>query len=61
MIKLTDFDKLKLSGFIYADAERYLESQLSFKDALRIKDDGQIYYQMALNLFFQVTYNFLNL
>ncbi len=49
MIKLTDFDKMKLSGFIYADAERYLESQLSFKDALKIKDDGQIYYQMALN------------
>ena len=47
MIKLDDFDKNKLYGFIYSINERYLESLNSFKDALKIKQDGQIYYQMA--------------
>ena len=49
MIKLTDFDKNKLFGFVYAANERYLESQMSFNDALKLKEDGQIYFQKAYN------------
>ena len=57
MIKLTDFDKNKLFGFVYAANERYLESQMSFNDALKLKEDGQIYFQKAYNHIYLREYN----
>lgn len=47
MITLNEFEKLKLQGYIYSSQERYLESLQDFEKALKIKNDGQIYFQMA--------------
>lgn len=47
MITLTQFDKLKLEGFVFSSHELYEDSLESFNKALEIKEDPQIYYQMA--------------
>ena len=47
MFALSEFNKLKLQGYIYSINERYSESLYCFNDALNIKEDGQIYCQMA--------------
>ena len=47
MITLTQFDKYKLEGFVYLSREMYNDSLESFEKALKIKEDGHIYFQMA--------------
>lgn len=47
MIALNQFDKLKLEGFVFSSHELYEDSLESFNKALEIKEDPQIYYQMA--------------
>ncbi len=49
MITLNEFEKNKLAGFVYPAFGRHLEALQSFEDALMIKEDGQIYFQMALS------------
>ena len=47
MIELTNFDLHKLFGYIYSVNDKYEESLEEFVQALSVKEDGQIYYQMA--------------
>lgn len=47
MIELTDFDLHKLYGYIYSICDKYDESLMEFNEALKIQEDGQIFFQMA--------------
>ena len=48
MIKLTEFDKYKAKGFIYETNNKYKDAIACFNKALKIKEDGQIYYVLSL-------------
>lgn len=50
MIKLTDFDKHKLAGLVYSEAgdQFYRKALEEFNAALKIKEDGNVYSEMAL-------------